>query len=1052
MSAPTDANAAKPTAPRDFIREIVAADIAAGRRQRIVTRFPPEPNGYLHIGHAKAICLNFGIARDFHGQCNLRMDDTNPAKEDVEYVDSITEDVRWLIGGWADACLGLKPKGATPEVSMVGGREDVQLPAVRSADRGADSDTGASRDGATAAAPDPAVPVEPFFASDYFEPLYTFAVRLVKKGLAYVCDLSPEDTDAYRGAPDRPGRESPFRNRGVAENLDLFARMRKGEFRDGARTLRARIDMASPNIWMRDPLLYRIRHTAHHHAGDRWCIYPMYDFAHCLSDYIEGITHSICTLEFEVHRPLYDWILENLDLPRPLPRQYEFARLSLGYTIMSKRKLLQLVAEKRVTAWDDPRMPTISAFRRRGVRPEALRDFALGVGVTKYDSLTDVALLEHCIRDDLNRVALRRLAVLRPLKVILTNLPDGHFEEVTATNNPEDPSAGTRSVPFGRELFIEHDDFQEKPPKGFFRLQPGGEVRLKYAGIIRCDDVVKDSTGAIVELRCTFDEASRSGGANSHRKVKGTIHWVSVARAIEAEVRLYDRLFTVPEPDAEGDFQAHLNPHSLEVARAQVEPALAGAGPTERYQFERLGYFTLDPDTTRDRLVFCRTISLKDSWAKESGNRESRLTSPQKGRHGGYGFRGRTGPLSHTRSVAIAGLLALLCMATACNRSPRRHEGEGSGEERAVTTVHVAEVGWRPMERVVTALGTLKSLDRATLSIKTTGRLASFPVDVGSAVKAGEVVARIEPRDYELKVQQAAALLAQARARLGLPLEGDDDQVDLEKTSTVRQARALFEEAKNNLERIQKLESEHISSQAELERAQADDEVNQNQYLDALQDAHERQAVLAQRRAGYEIARQELADTALRAPFDGVVQERLTNLGEYLTTGSPVLSLVRTDPLRLQADIPERLASRVRAGQRVRMTLQGDTNLYSGILGRVSPALDERTRMLRVEAEFRNPGHLRPGRFARVDIVVQTAEPTLVIPGDAVATFAGTEKAFLVETNTAREQRIVVGRREDPWVEVVQGLQPGEKVVLNPGGLQSGDRVEVSGPEAKPSS
>lgn len=600
MSDTTAANSGEAAAARDFIRDIVAADLAAGRHGRIVTRFPPEPNGYLHIGHAKSICLNFGIARDFGGQCNLRMDDTNPAKEDVEYVESITRDVQWLVAGWAEACLGLKARGQGPRCLEVDGRADAFQPAVMPGSA------------------DAAVPCEPFFASDYFEQLYGFAERLIEKGHAYVCDLTPADTDKYRGAPDRPGTESPWRDRGVAENLDLFRRMRAGEFPDGARTLRARIDMASPNVWLRDPVLYRIRHTDHHQTGSAWRIYPMYDFAHCLSDYIEGITHSICTLEFEVHRPLYDWILERLELPRALPHQFEFARLNLSYTVMSKRKLLQLVNEGLVTGWDDPRMPTISGLRRRGVRAEALREFARTIGVTKYDGQTDVAVLEHCIRGDLNPVALRRLAVLRPLKIVLTNLPEGHVEEVRATNNPEDESAGTRPVPFGRELYIEREDFLEQPPKGFFRLQPGGEVRLKYAGIIRCDGVVKDAAGQVAELHCTFDEASRAGGANAGRKIKGTIHWVSAARAIEAEVRLYDRLFTVPTPDADGDFKAHLNRSSLEVLQAKLEPSLADAARDTRYQFERIGYFAVDDASAPGRPVFNRTISLRDSWAKET--------------------------------------------------------------------------------------------------------------------------------------------------------------------------------------------------------------------------------------------------------------------------------------------------------------------------------------------------------------------------------------------------------------------------------------------------
>jgi glutaminyl-tRNA synthetase len=444
-------------------------------------------------------------------------------------------------------------------------------------------------------------------------------LQLIQKGVAYVDDLSAEDTDKYRGAPDRPGRESPFRSRSIEENLDLFTRMKNGEFPDGTRTLRAKIDMASPNIWMRDPVLYRIRHARHHHTGDKWCIYPMYDFAHCLSDYIEGITHSICTLEFEVHRPLYDWILESLALPRPLPHQYEFARLSLGYTVMSKRKLMQLVKERLVSGWDDPRMPTLSGLRRRGVTPQALRDFAYHIGITKYNALTDVAVLEKAIRDDLNRQARRRLAVLRPIRVIITNLPEGHVEELDAVNNPEDPAAGTRKVPFSRTLFIERDDFQEVPPPKYFRLRPGGEVRLKYAYIIKCDEVVKDPAGDLVELRCTADLGSKTGGPNANRKVKGTLHWVSASHALDAEVRLYDRLFTEAEPEKDGrDFKSVLNPHSLEVLTSKLEPSLREARPEHRYQFERLGYFALDPDGAPGKPVFNRTITLKDTWAKEA--------------------------------------------------------------------------------------------------------------------------------------------------------------------------------------------------------------------------------------------------------------------------------------------------------------------------------------------------------------------------------------------------------------------------------------------------
>ena len=591
-----------PAAPSDFIRDIVAAHVAEKKYAQIHTRFPPEPNGYLHIGHAKSICLNFGIAREFGGVCNLRMDDTNPTKEDVEYVDSITEDVLWLISAWADDRLGLKPKGQTPANSTVNGKPDFCLPPVT---------TGAGS----------AVALEPFYASDYFDQIYEYALQLIRKGLAYVCDLSPADTDAFRGSPDRPGKDSPFRNRSIEENLDLFTRMKAGEFPDGKRTLRARMDMASPNIWLRDPVLYRIRHSDHHHTGNKWCIYPMYDFAHCLSDYIEGITHSICTLEFEVHRPLYDWILERLDLPRPLPHQYEFARLSLGYTVMSKRKLMQLVNEALVSGWDDPRMPTISGLRRRGVTPQALREFAYNIGITKYNGVTDVAVLEYAIREDLNRRALRRLAVLRPIKVVITNYPAGQTEELDAINNPEDPAAGSRKLPFTQELYIDQDDFMETPPPKYFRLRPGGEVRLKYAYIIKCDEVIKDAAGRVVELRCTADLGSKSGGPTSARKVKGTIHWVSAAHAVEAEVRLYDRLFTVAEPDAGGDFKKHLNPHSLEVVRAKCEPSLGEAKAEVRYQFERLGYFALDKSSQPARLVFNRTISLKDTWAKEAAKR-----------------------------------------------------------------------------------------------------------------------------------------------------------------------------------------------------------------------------------------------------------------------------------------------------------------------------------------------------------------------------------------------------------------------------------------------
>ena len=591
-------------APSDFIRDIVAAHVAENKYPRIHTRFPPEPNGYLHIGHAKSICLNFGIAREFGGICNLRMDDTNPTKEDIEYVESIQADVNWLIGGWAEDRLGLKPHGKSPEAKIVDGKSDFFLPPVFGTSE-AERKTSA-------------VKLEPFYASDYFDQIYEFAVALIKHAKAFVCDMTPDQTDEYR----RNGKASPFRDRSVAENLDWFTRMKNGEFADGARVLRAKIEVDAANIWMRDPLIYRIKHAEHHQTGAKWCIYPMYDFAHCLSDYIEGITHSICTLEFEVHRPLYDWILENLDLPRPLPKQYEFAKLIPSHVVVSKRKLIQLVNEKIVTGWDDPRMPTLSGLRRRGVTREAVRAFAKDLtGVTKFKSLTDYALLEFAIREDLNKRALRRLAVLRPIKVVITNYPEGKVEELNATNNPEAPETGHRKIPFSRELFIERDDFAEVPPPKFFRLKPGGEVRLKYAYIIKCDEVVKDADGNITELRCSADLESKTGGATSARKVKGTIHWVSAAHAVDAEVRLYDRLFTEAEPEQDGrDFKSVLNPHSLEVVTAKCEPSLKDAKSDERYQFERLAYFALDKDSSLDpralRLIFNRTITLKDAWAK----------------------------------------------------------------------------------------------------------------------------------------------------------------------------------------------------------------------------------------------------------------------------------------------------------------------------------------------------------------------------------------------------------------------------------------------------
>ncbi len=587
-------NTAAAPAPSDFIRDIVAQHVAEQRYAKIVTRFPPEPNGYLHIGHAKSICLNFGIAREYNGQCNLRFDDTNPAKEEVEFVESITTDVRWLIAGWADHCLAFKPKGAHPAAVTSNGKPDRYIAPVTPGDN-----------------------TEAFFASDYFDALYEYALELIRRGKAYVCDLSPEDTDKYRGAPDQPGRESPFRNRTVAENLDLFQRMKAGEFPNAARSLRAKIDMASPNVWLRDPLLYRIRHVPHHHAGDKWCIYPLYDYAHCLSDYLEGITHSICTLEFVDHRALYDWVLESLDLPRALPHQYEFAKLIPNYLIVSKRNLLRLVQEKVVSGWDDPRMPTLTGLRRRGIPASAVRRFVTSVGVTKFNSVTDIAVFEHAIRDELNTAAARRLAVLRPIKLVLTNIPAGESVPCAAVNYPQSENPTTRPIALTREVFIESDDFAEVPPPKYFRLKPGGEVRLKYACIIKLDEIVKDAAGAITELRCTAQLDTRSGQPNADKKVKGTIHWVSATECIDAEVRLYDRLFTVPEPAAEPDFIKVVNPKSLEIVQAKLEPSLAGAKLEDRFQFERLGYFALDPkDSAPGKLVFNRTISLKDTWAK----------------------------------------------------------------------------------------------------------------------------------------------------------------------------------------------------------------------------------------------------------------------------------------------------------------------------------------------------------------------------------------------------------------------------------------------------
>jgi glutaminyl-tRNA synthetase len=569
----------------------------------VVTRFPPEPNGYLHIGHAKSICLNFGIARQFGGQCNLRMDDTNPTKEDVEYVDSITADVKWLIAGWADHCLGLKPAGRTAEPCVVEGRDDYSIAPVMPAQSRGEA-------------------LEPFYASDYFGPLYEYALELIRRGKAYVCDHSAEEVDQMRGAPDRPAQESAYRNRPVAENLDRFQRMRAGGFPDGACTLRARIDLLAPNVWLRDPVLYRIRHASHHHTGDQWCIYPMYDFAHGLSDYIEGISHSICTLEFEVHRPLYDWILEALELPRPQPHQYEFARLNVTYTVMSKRKLLRLVQEGQVQGWDDPRMPTLSGMRRRGYPAGAIRAFCERIGVAKRENLVELGLLEHFVREDLNRRAARAMAVLRPLRVVIENYPEGQVEEMEAVNNPEEAAMGTRQVPFSRVVYIEQDDFREVPPPKYHRLSPGVEVRLRYAYLITCTGVVKDpASGEVVEVRARYDPATRGGDTPDGRKVKATIHWVSAAHAVEGEVRLYETLFGVEIPEAvsEGqDFTRSLNPRSLETLRGcKLEPSLAAAVPGVPCQFERLGYFCADPqDSSPGAPVFNRTVTLKDAWAK----------------------------------------------------------------------------------------------------------------------------------------------------------------------------------------------------------------------------------------------------------------------------------------------------------------------------------------------------------------------------------------------------------------------------------------------------
>ncbi len=548
--------------PSNFIRNIIDEDLKNNRHKgRVATRFPPEPNGYLHIGHAKSICLNFGLAADYNGTCNLRFDDTNPSKEDTEYVESIETDVRWLGFDWEDRL---------------------------------------------------------YYASDYFEKFHEYAVDLIKASKAYVCSLSPDQIREYRGTLTEPGKDSPFRNRPVEENLALFERMRAGEIEEGACVLRARIDMASANLNLRDPVIFRIKHEAHHRTGDRWCIYPMYDYAHCISDALEGITHSICTLEFEDHRPLYDWFLDQLDMPCH-PQQIEFARLNLSYTIMSKRKLLKLVQSGLVNGWDDPRMPTISGMRRRGYTPESIRNFCERIGVAKRDSVVDLALLEYCVREDLNKIAPRVMAVLNPLKVVIENYPEDRVEMLDAVNNPEDPSMGTRQVPFSRLLYVEREDFMEDPPKKYFRLAPGQEVRLRYAYYITCVNVIKNEAGEIVELRCVYDPESRGGATADGRKVRGTLHWVSAQHGIPVEVRLYDRLFNKENPDAGGaDFTEHLNPDSLEIlSECRMEPSLASAEPGSRYQFERLGYFCAEPvEFSKDRPVFNRIVTLKDSWAR----------------------------------------------------------------------------------------------------------------------------------------------------------------------------------------------------------------------------------------------------------------------------------------------------------------------------------------------------------------------------------------------------------------------------------------------------
>lgn len=546
--------------PTDFIREAIIEDLRSGRFDHVHTRFPPEPNAYLHIGHAKAVWINYGIAQEFGGLFNLRFDDTNPATEEKEFVDAIIEDVRWLGVDWGDRL---------------------------------------------------------FFASDYFEQMYEWAIELIKKGKAYVCDLSAEELSRTRGTPTEPGIESPYRNRSVEENLDLFKRMRAGEFPDGARTLRAKIDMSSPNMNLRDPVMYRIMHKTHHRQGNKWCIYPMYDWAHGLEDSIEGITHSLCSLEYENHRPLYDWFLDQLGIYHP--RQIEFARLNLSYTVMSKRRFIELVNGGYVNGYDDPRLPTLAGLRRRGYTPEAIREFCRRIGVAKTESVVDIAVLEDCIRDDLNKRAERRMAVMNPLKVVLVNYPENQVEELDVINNPEDPSSGTRKVPFSRELYIERDDFREEPPPKFFRLAPGREVRLRNAYFIKCEKVVKDKNGEVKELHCTYDPATRGGDAPDGRKVKATLHWVSARHAVQAEARLYDHLFLKPDPDDVEPGQSYLsnlNPNSLVVTDCFVEPSVVGSEPGTKYQFERIGYFCVDKDSTPERLVFNRTVTLRDTWAK----------------------------------------------------------------------------------------------------------------------------------------------------------------------------------------------------------------------------------------------------------------------------------------------------------------------------------------------------------------------------------------------------------------------------------------------------